>query len=84
MPSLNWSGELDAHVTYLVIGCGSVLIGIGERRDGTMVLAFVSQPQYSVRFKFHDVVRAIAEDDSRLEANIERALAKAMQAKGGR
>lgn len=71
---------------YFVMKRGNVPIGIGERREGnvTMVLAFVSQPQYRVRFKFHDVVRGIAEDDSRLEANIEQALAKAMQAKGGR
>lgn len=71
---------------YFVMKRGRVPIGIGERREGnvTMVLAFVSQPQYRVRFKFHDVVRAIAEDDSRLEANIEQALAKAMQTKGGR
>lgn len=66
---------------YFVMKRGRVPIGIGEHRDGTMVmvLAFVSQPKYRVRLKFHDVVRAIAEDDSRIEANIEQALAKAMR-----
>ena len=62
---------------------GKTPIGIAERREGavTMVLAFVRQPQYQVRLQFHEVVRRIAEDDSRLEANIEQALAKAMKAK---
>ena len=48
-------------------------IGIAERRGRTltMVLAFVRQPQYRVRFQFHEVVRRVAEDDARLEANIE-------------
>ena len=47
-----------------------------------MVLAFVRQPQYQVRLQFYEVVRRIAEDDSRLEANIEQALAKAMRSQG--
>lgn len=68
---------------YFVMKRGKVPIGIAERREGavTMVLAFVRQPQYRVRLRFHDVVRRIAEDDSRLEANIEQALSKAMSAK---
>ncbi|WP_430318171.1 hypothetical protein [Pseudomonas nitroreducens] len=68
---------------YFVMKRGRVPIGIAERREGavTMVLAFVRQPQYRVRLQFHEVVRRIAEDDSRLEANIEQALAKAMKAK---
>lgn len=68
---------------YFVMKRGKVPIGIAERREGaaTMVLAFVRQPQYQVRLQFYEVVRRIAEDDSRLEANIEQALAKAMRAK---
>ncbi|GLE99838.1 hypothetical protein VNPA141752_61600 [Pseudomonas aeruginosa] len=31
------------------------------------------------RLQFHDMVRRVAEDDARLEANIERALAKALR-----
>lgn len=68
---------------YFVMKRGKVPIGIAQRREGavTMVLAFVRQPQYQVRLQFYEVVRRIAEDDSRLEANIEQALAKAMRAK---
>ncbi|MDN6872934.1 hypothetical protein QO209_10800 [Pseudomonas citronellolis] len=70
---------------YFVMRRGRVPIGIGERRDKSlvMVLAFVRQPQYRERFRFFDVVRRIAEDDARLEANIEKALAKALQGRGG-
>lgn len=66
---------------YFVMKRGRVPIGIGERRDKTlvMVLAFVRQPQYRERFRFFDIVRRIAEDDARLEANIEEAIAKAAQ-----
>ncbi|MNN08353.1 hypothetical protein D3C81_1212060 [compost metagenome] len=68
---------------YFVMKRGKVPIGIGERRGKTltMVLAFVSQPQYRTRLEFHEVVRRIAEDDSRLEANIEQAIAKAAEGK---
>ncbi|OHS09297.1 hypothetical protein HMPREF3289_01115 [Pseudomonas sp. HMSC75E02] len=66
---------------YFVMKRGRVPIGIGERRDKTlvMVLAFVRAPQYRERFKFFEVVRRIAEDDARLEANIEEAMTKAAQ-----
>ncbi|GLU38872.1 hypothetical protein [Pseudomonas sp. NBRC 100443] len=66
---------------YFVMKRGRVPIGIGERRDKTlvMVLAFVRAPQYRERFRFFDIVRRIAEDDARLEANIEEAIAKAAQ-----
>lgn len=43
-----------------------------------MVLAFVSQPQYRGRFKFHDVVRRVAENDMQLETNIDKAIADAL------
>lgn len=66
---------------YFVMKRGKTPIGIGERREKTlvMVLAFVRSPQYRERFKFFEVVRRIAEDDARLEANIEEAMAKAVQ-----
>lgn len=66
---------------YFVMRRGKVPIGIGERRGKTlvMVLAFVRQPQYRERFPFFEVVRRIAEDDARLEANISTAIAKAAQ-----
>ncbi|WP_225024391.1 hypothetical protein [Pseudomonas aeruginosa] len=68
-------------LAYFVMHRGRRPIGIAERRGRmlTMVLAFVRQPQYRVRFQFHEVVRRVAEDDARLEANIERALAKALR-----
>ncbi|MDF5937482.1 hypothetical protein P4234_00010 [Pseudomonas aeruginosa] len=68
-------------LAYFVMRRGRRPIGIAERRGRTltMVLAFVRQPQYRVRFQFHEVVRRVAEDDARLEANIERALAKALR-----
>nr|WP_305846130.1 hypothetical protein [Pseudomonas aeruginosa] len=68
-------------LAYFVMRRGRRPIGIAERRGRTltMVLAFVRQPQYRVRFQFHEVVRRVAEDDARIEANIERALAKALR-----
>ena len=59
---------------------GKTPIGIAERRgkDVVMVLAFVRQPQYRERFKFHDVVRRVAENDGQLEANIDKAIADAL------
>ncbi|WP_275629062.1 hypothetical protein [Pseudomonas sp. 273] len=68
---------------FFVMKRGKRPIGIGERRGENlvMVLAFVRQPQYRERFRFFDVVRRIAEDDALLEANIEKALALAMQSK---
>jgi len=70
---------------YFVVKRGNRPIGIGERRDKSMVmvLAFVRQPQYRERYPFYDIVRRISEDDARQEANIEKALAKALQGRGG-
>ncbi|MCY1308471.1 hypothetical protein D9M70_584820 [compost metagenome] len=65
---------------FFVMKRGKVPIGIAERRgkDLVMVLAFVRQPQYRDRFKFFDVVRRVAENDSMLEANIDKAIADAL------
>ncbi|MGC3803933.1 hypothetical protein ACPTJU_30815, partial [Pseudomonas aeruginosa] len=54
-------------LAYFVMRRGRRPIGIAERRGRTltMVLAFVRQPQYRVRFQFHEVVRRVAEDDAR-------------------
>ncbi|WP_275628817.1 hypothetical protein [Pseudomonas sp. 273] len=66
---------------FFVMKRGKRPIGIAERRGENlvMVLAFVRAPQYRERFRFFDIVRRIAEDDARLEANIEEAIAKAAQ-----
>lgn len=66
---------------FFVIKRGKTPIGIAERRGKdsmVMVLAFVRQPQYRERFKFHDVVRRVAENDAQLEANIDKAIADAL------
>lgn len=69
---------------FFVIKRGKTPIGIAERRGKdsmVMVLAFVRQPQYRERFKFHDVVRRVAENDAQLEANIDKAIADALAGK---
>lgn len=65
---------------FFVMKRGKTPIGIAERRGKgvVMVLAFVRQPQYRERFKFHDVVRRVAEDDGQLEVNIDKAIADAL------
>ena len=73
-------------LAFFVLKRGKTPIGIAERRTygvgsrdkWVMVLAFVRQPQYRARFKFHDVVRRVAEDDGQLEANIDKAIADAL------
>lgn len=67
-------------LAFFVMKRGKTAIGIAERRgkDVVMVLAFVQQPQYRERFKFHDVVRRVAEDDAQLEVNIDKAIADAL------
>lgn len=67
-------------VAFFVIKRGKSPIGIAERRGKSvaMVLAFVRQPQYRERFKFHDVVRRVAENDAQLEANIDKAITDAL------
>lgn len=67
-------------LAFFVLKRGKTPIGIAERRgkNVVMVLAFVRQPQYSARFKFHDVVRRVAENDGQLEANIDKAIADAL------
>lgn len=65
---------------FFVMKRGKTPIGIAERRGKnlSMVLAFVRQPQYRERFKFHDVVRRTAENDAQLETNIDKAIADAL------
>ena len=67
-------------LAFFVLKRGKTPIGIAERRGKNlvMVLAFVRQPQYRERFKFHDVVRRVAENDGQLEANIDKAIADAL------
>ena len=65
---------------FFVMKRGKTPIGIAERRAGTVavVLAFVKQPHYRERLRFYDVVRRVAESDAQLEANIDKAIAKAL------
>ncbi|MCY1286742.1 hypothetical protein D9M68_676870 [compost metagenome] len=65
---------------FFVMRRGKTPIGIAERRGKTlvMVLAFVKQPQYRERFRFHDVVRRTAENDALMEASIDKAIARAL------
>lgn len=68
---------------FFVLKRGKTAIGIAERRgdEVAVVLAFVRQPQYRERFKFFDIVRRVAENDSMLEANIDNAIADALAGK---
>lgn len=70
-------------LAFFVIKRGKTPIGIAERRgkEVAVVLAFVRQPQYRERFKFHDVVRRVAENDAQLETNIDKAIADALNGK---
>lgn len=67
-------------LAFFVMKRGKVPIGIAERRGKqvAMVLAFVKQPTYRPRFDFHGVVRRVAENDAQLEANIDKAVTKAL------
>jgi hypothetical protein len=68
---------------FFVLKRGKTPIGIAERRGKgvAVVLAFVRQPHYRERFKFYDIVRRVAENDSGLEANIDKAIADALAGK---
>lgn len=64
---------------FFVMRRGKTPIGIAERRGKGqmhMVLAFVRQPQYRSLLDFHGVVRRVA--DERIEANVDRAIVKAL------
>ncbi|MDG9926128.1 MULTISPECIES: hypothetical protein [unclassified Pseudomonas] len=71
---------------FFVMKRGRTAIGIAERRGQQvqMVLAFVRQPQYRERFRFYDIVRRVAEDDARIETNIDLAVVKALGRRRGR
>lgn len=71
---------------FFVMKRGKTPIGIAERRGAqmVMVLAFVRRPRYRERFKFHDVVRRVAENDAQLEANIDRAIIAALEGRAPR
>lgn len=70
---------------FFVIRRGKVPIGIAERRgehDIKVVLMFTrGAPHYRERFKFHDVVRRVAENDAQLETNIDKAIVDALSGK---
>lgn len=74
--------EAKGHaLAFFVIKRGKTPIGIAERRgeDMRVVLMFSrSMPSYRARFKFHDVVRRVAENDAQLETNIDKAIADAL------
>lgn len=63
---------------FFVLYRGKTPIGIAERRGERMavVLAFVGQPKYRARFKFHDVVQRVV--DARFTANLDKAVAKVL------
>lgn len=65
---------------FFVMKKGNRAVGVAERRGKglVMVLAFVRQPQYQERYKFHDIARRAAENDGQLEANIDKAIADAL------
>jgi len=63
---------------FFVMRRGKTPIGIAERRGKTisMVLAFVSQPQYRARLDFHSVVQRVV--DTNLETNINKGITDAL------
>lgn len=73
-------------LAFFVMKRGKTPIGIAERRGKglVMVLAFVRQPQYRTRFRFHEIVRRVAENDAQLETNIDKAIADALAGRGTR
>ena len=77
-----WRSIRKGHAkAFFVMRRGQTPIGIAERRGKslTMVLAFVSQPQYRRRLDFHGMVERIA--DANLEANIDKAITDALTGK---
>lgn len=71
---------------FFVMRRGKTPIGVAERRGKTvsMVLAFVRQPQYRERFRFHDIVRRVAEDDALIETYIDQAITKVLDRRSAR
>lgn len=70
---------------FFVIKRGKVPIGIAERRgkhDMKIMLMFTrGKPQYRGLYRFHDVVRRVAENDANLESNINKAITDALSGK---
>ena len=72
---------------FFVIKRGKTPIGIAERlgegRNNIRVVLQFSRrkPQYRGRFRFHDVVRRVDENDAQFEANIDKAIADALAGK---
>lgn len=74
-----WRSFRKGHAkAFFVMRRGKSPIGIAERRGKkmTMVLAFVSQPQYRARLDFHGVVQRVV--DANLETNINKAIIDAL------
>ncbi|MCH2341471.1 hypothetical protein ACGFZ7_16395 [Pseudomonas sp. NPDC047963] len=74
-----WRSFRKGHAkAFFVMRRGKSPIGIAERRGKavTMVLAFVSQPQYRARLDFHGVVQRVVE--ANLETNIDKAITDAL------
>lgn len=63
---------------FFVMYRGKTPIGVAERRDSQMgiVLAFVSQPRYRQRLRFHEVVEQVA--NAQLVPNVDKAIARVM------
>jgi len=74
-----WRSFRKGHAkAFFVMRRGKTPIGIAERRGKTisMVLAFVSQPQYRARLDFHGVVQRVV--DTNLETNINKGITDAL------